>query len=254
MNDIKIFCFGFGQVAKNFIKRIKLENFTIKLSTTSTQKTSKNRFSGIDYTSYFLKDELYDENLLKKLKEADYILISIPPINGTDQVLKNFYKFIKDCKPKWITYLSATSVYGDHKGEWVNEESMTKPTSLSGMARLTSEKSWISLEKEKNFPIQIFRLAGIYSNESNMLLRLKNGNANLINKKDHFFSRIHVEDIANILFKSFSNFRAGEIYNISDDKPSSSEEVTLYGVKLLNIAKPIFILTFKKSYQILNIK
>ena len=86
MNDIKIFCFGFGQVAKNFIKRIKLENFTIKLSTTTTQKTSKNRFSGIDYTSYFLKDELYDENLLKKLKEADYILISIPPINGTDQV------------------------------------------------------------------------------------------------------------------------------------------------------------------------
>ncbi len=41
-----------------------------------------------------------------------------------------------------------------------------------------------------------------------------------------------------LLFKSIYNFRPNEIYNISDDKPSPSEEVTLYGVKLLNIDKP----------------
>jgi nucleoside-diphosphate-sugar epimerase len=91
---------------------------------------------------------------------------------------------------------------------------------------------------EKNLPIQIFRLSGIYSNKNNLLTRLKTGNVNLINKQNHFFSRIHVEDIARILFKSLSNFKAGEIYNISDDKPSSSEEQTMYGVKLLNLPKP----------------
>jgi nucleoside-diphosphate-sugar epimerase len=106
------------------------------------------------------------------------------------------------------------------------------------VARLEAEKSWLSLRTNKNLPIQIFRLSGIYSNESNVLVRLKNGNVNLINKQNHFFSRIHVEDIANTLFKSLSNFKSGEIYNISDDKPSSSEEVTLYGAKLLNMDKP----------------
>ena len=59
-----------------------------------------------------------------------------------------------------------------------------------------------------------------------------------LNIKNHLFSRVHVEDIANILFKSLSNFKSGEIYNISDDKPASSEEVTLYAVKMLNIEKP----------------
>ena len=34
-----------------------------------------------------------------------------------------------------------------------------------------------------------------------------------------------------------SNFKPDEIYNISDDKPSSSEEVTLYGAKILDINK-----------------
>ena len=29
-------------------------------------------------------------------------------------------KIIENSNSKWVTYLSATSVYGDHKGEWVN--------------------------------------------------------------------------------------------------------------------------------------
>ena len=238
MININVFCFGFGQVAKNFIGKIKSENFKINLSTTSTSETCQKSIDSVDYKSYFLNHESYDDNLIKKLKEADHILISIPPIKGVDLVLKNFSKIIEECKPKWITYLSATSVYGDHKGEWVSEESITKPTSLNGVARLEAEKSWLSLKIYKNMPVQIFRLSGIYSNESNILVRLKSGNINLINKQNHFFSRIHVEDIANTLFKSLSYFKSGEIYNISDDKPSSSEEVILYGIKLFNMNKP----------------
>jgi nucleoside-diphosphate-sugar epimerase len=46
---------------------------------------------------------------------------------------------------------------------------------------------------------------------------------------------VHVEDIGNILYESLTKFKEGEIFNISDDKPSSSEEVTLYAAKLLNI-------------------
>ena len=78
-------------------------------------------------------------------------------------------------------------------------------------------------------------MSGIYSNEKNILVRLKSGDVKLINKKNHYFSRIHVEDITNILFKSLSKFKSGEIYNLSDDKPSSSKEITLYGAKILNI-------------------
>ena len=35
-----------------------------------------------------------------------------------------------------------------------------------------------------------------------------------------------------------SIFKSGEIYNISDDKPSPLEEVLLYGVRLLKINSP----------------
>ena len=238
MKDLNIFCFGFGQVAKNFITKLCLEKIKVNLSVTSRDKTKEKKFNEINYNNFYFEDESFDPELITKLKEATHILVSIPPANENDLVLKNFSKIIEECNTEWITYLSATSVYGDHKGKWVNEESSTLPTSVNGIARLNAEKSWISLFGKKKLPIQIFRLSGIYSDQNNIFKRLKSGNANIVNIKNHLFSRVHVEDIANILLKSLSNFKPGEIYNISDDKPASSEEVTSYAVKMLNIEKP----------------
>ena len=238
MNNINIFCFGFGQVAKNFIKKINLEKFNVNLSVTSREVSKEKKIDEISYNNYQFNDENFDKNLLNKLKQSDHILISIPPVKGEDLVIKNFKENIKECNPKWVTYLSATSVYGNHQGEWVNELSKTNPTSSNGVDRLSAERSWLDFANKQNIPLQIFRLSGIYSNRRNILVKLKSGKANIINKKNHFFSRIHVEDIANVLFRSLSSFKSSEIYNISDDKPSSSEEIILYGVKILNIEKP----------------
>jgi nucleoside-diphosphate-sugar epimerase len=238
MKDINIFCFGFGQVAKSFIKKLNLEKFNINLSATSTDKTQQQKIDKINYKSFQFVNNSFDKKLIEKLKQSDHVLISIPPIDGSDLVVKNFSKIIEESSPKWITYLSATSVYGDHKGEWVNEESETKSTSANGIDRLAAEKSWMLFAANSKLPLQIFRLSGIYSDQRNILIRLKSGNTNIINKKNHFFSRIHIEDIVNVLFKSLLNFKPSEIYNISDNKPSSPEEVTLYGVKLLNIDSP----------------
>ena len=235
MRNLNIFCFGFGQVAKNFIKKLSIENYNIRLATTSRNESSKKNFNGINYNSYLFNSERFDKNLVAELEKADHVLVSIPPEKKEDIVIKNFSKFMKNSKINWITYLSATSVYGDHKGEWVNEDSKTNPTSINGIARLKAENDWVSLEKNNKLPIQIFRLSGIYSDEKNILSRLKLKDVKLINKKDQYFSRIHVDDIGNILFKSMSKFKSGEIYNISDDRPSSSEEITLYGAKILNI-------------------
>ena len=239
MSKIKIFCFGFGQVAESFVNKLIDEKKNFELSITSRQETHQKELSNLKITSYKFNNDKFDNFIIKKLKDANHILVSIPPIDGKDIVANFISKNLKNpANFKWITYLSATSVYGDHKGNWVNENSITKPTSPTGLSRLEAENTWKSLSNKNNYPLQIFRLAGIYSNEFNILKRLQSGKLQIIDKKNHFFSRIHVEDIANILFKSLEKFKTNEIYNICDDKPTSQSEVAAYGAKLLKIDKP----------------
>ncbi len=239
MSRFKIFCFGFGQVAESFINKLIDEKKDFDLNITSRQETHQLEFNKLKINSYQFDNKKFDASIKAKLEKADHILISIPPVDGKDIVVEYIdtnFKGIKNCK--WITYLSATSVYGDHKGEWVNEESPTKPTSKNGAERLNAENAWKNLSNKIKLPLQIFRLAGIYSRDLNILKRLQSGQTQIVDKKNHFFSRIHVEDIANILFKSLDNFKNREIYNICDDKPAPQTEVAEYGAKLLKLDLP----------------
>ena len=158
MREINIFCFGFGQVAKNFVSKFIAENIKVNLSVTSREKTNSKKYKDLDYKSYNFTENAYDQELLVDLKKAEYILVSIAPVNGTDIVVKNFQNIIDNSNTKWITYLSATSVYGNHNGEWVNEDSKTLPTSQNGIDRLYAEKSWLNLANTKNLSLQICNL------------------------------------------------------------------------------------------------
>ena len=125
--------------------------------------------------SYFFYNNTFDPNLISDLNSSDKVLISIPPRDQNDIVIKNFKKNFEKNKFDWVTYLSATNVYGDKKGKWVDEDTSPEPTSDKGMARLNAEKNWLKLYKNFNLPIQIFRLSGIYSIENNIIERLKMG-------------------------------------------------------------------------------
>ena len=235
---MKFFCFGFGQVAKYFVKKLLKENYTLELNVSSRQKTQTKTFEGLNFNSYEFSNKKIDKDINAKIKEADFILVSIPPIEGKDIVINNLKKVIKNTQTKWITYLSATSVYGNHNGKWVNENSETKPTTVNGINRLKAEEQWLKYVKENNLPLQIFRLSGIYSDQKNIFKRINAGETKIVKKEKHFFSRVHIEDIANVLFHSLRKFKRNEIFNISDNYPSSQEEIAYYGFKLLKLDPP----------------
>ena len=239
MKKINIFCFGFGQVAKNFIYNLS-KKYDVNLAVTSRKKTQKKKIFGINYNSYHFLDNNFDIKILSKIKNYDHILVSIPPKKGVDIVIKNFQKILGKIRINWITYLSATSVYGDHQGKWVDENSKLNPSTKNGKSRLNAEKKWIEFCSKKKIPFQIFRLSGIYSSERNIFERIKSGLQKVVNKPNHFFSRIHVEDIANILEITLKQrkIKSGEIYNLSDDYPCPNIEVVDYACNLMKISKP----------------
>ena len=264
MHEINLFCFGFGQVAKKFIQKLLQNKIKVNLITTTRQKTSEVSYFDLKFKNFNFTEHNFDNDLPKEIKKFNHILVSTPPINQKDlffELLNLNNQIISDAK--WITYLSSTSVYGDHNGEWVDENSKLLPNTEKGKARLEVEKKWKELAKD--YPVQIFRLAGIYSEENNLINRLKNKNIKIIRKKNHKFSRIHLEDISGFLYNSLSRFKPGEIYNIADDQPISNEEIITEIAKKYSLSLPptidfedLEISTLKDFYssskQVKNIK
>ena len=236
--NFRLFCFGFGQVAKYFVKNLIENNFNFDLITTNTAQTQQEEIDGLKYKSYHFDGKKFDKDLLNDLDSSNKLLISIPPKNQTDIVLKVFDAIFKKNKFNWLTYLSATSVYGDKKGKWVDELTNPEPTSDRGIARQNVESNRLKYYKDFNLPVQIFRLSGIYSIENNVIERLKAGTLKIVEKDNHFFSRIHVEDIAKILTLSLKKFIPGQIFNISDDYPCSNEEIAQSAANLIKMHIP----------------
>ena len=177
------------------------------------------------------------EIMIKKLYSSQKIRLLLFQylVKNQDLVLKKFCVKLKSSKFN-NSILSSTSVYGNHNGKWVNENSSLKPSTKFGKERMLCERKWRKFQKNTNLPINIFRLSGIYSKEFNVIKRLKKGLRTYIKKNNQYFSRIRVEDIATAIDKIFSKKQIkGKIFNVSDNKPASNEEIVKYGSRILNI-------------------
>ena len=139
---------------------------------------------------------------------------------------------------QWIGYLSSTGIYGDHRGTWVDESTMPTPTSPRSERRAAAEASWLVLGREKDLPVHIFRLSGIYGPGRSVFDELRDGTAERIVKPDHLFGRIHVDDIATTLAASMMQPNPGAIYNVTDDEPAAPAEVMTFAAALMGMRPP----------------
>lgn len=166
------------------------------------------------------------------IAEATHLLTSVPPGAG-DPVLAAHGAEIAAADLKWIGYLSTTAVYGHHNGDWVDETTPLAPSTARGAARAKAEAEWAALGR----PLHIFRLAGIYGPGRGPFEKVRDGSARRIIKPGQVFSRIHVEDIANVLHAALTNPHPG-IYNVCDDDPASPEDILGLAARMLNLPEP----------------
>ncbi len=246
-NKDKFFFFGFGQTAKYLVNNLAQSKKKFSFNATNTKRTSLKTFGKKKFKSFKFRDKFYDRKLIKKLIQADYILVSIPPQKKRDVVLGSFKNLLKKSKFKKLIYLSATSVYGNHNGKWVNENSKLKGRTKLGLGRKIAEKAWLKFRDLNKLDINVLRVSGIYSKENNVLKKISRTNIYVKEKK--YFSRIRIEDLAQILKKMFFSQKKFMVLNASDDKPATNKEVANFAAKLLKIKnlKPVPIAKFKNK-------
>lgn len=171
------------------------------------------------------------------LTGVTHILSSIGPNADGDPFLASLEAEVIRVAPdlQWMGYLSTTAVYGDRHGAWVDETTEVVPTSERGNWRAAAEAQWQAIP---DLPLHIFRLAGIYGPGRGPFAKLMAGKARRIVKPGQVFSRIHVEDIAQVLLASIEHPNPGAIYNLCDDDPAPPQDVLGYAAELLDLPIP----------------
>ena len=233
----KLFCFGMGYVASFFSE--KLASIGWSISTTCRLKEKQVQLKKKGFDAFLISSNSFVSNLEKILEDVTHILVSIPPYDDGDPVIKHYKKQVSSMKNlEWIAYLSSTGVYGNHNGEWINEKTKPLPTNTRGKRRLLAEKQWLDAFENHNISMNIFRLSAIYGPGRNSFLRIKEGREKRIIKKNLFFSRIHVEDVIGYLYESAKTMKVGGLYNVADDEPAPPQDITTYACNLLGVTPP----------------
>jgi nucleoside-diphosphate-sugar epimerase len=204
---------GLGYSASRLAARLRADGW---------QVTGSRRTPGPDALAFD------DPAVTDAIARATHILSSVPPEEDADPVLARYGDAIRASGATWIGYLSSTGVYGDHAGAWVDEGTPVGQGRRS--ARIAADLSWQALGSR----VHVFRLPGIYGPGRSALDRVSPFR---VDAPGHRFSRIHVDDIAGAVTASMRAPRPG-VYNLTDDLPATSAEVTAHACALLGRAPP----------------
>ena len=218
-----LLCLGYGYSARALARRLLADGW--RVIGTSREGGAEDGIEMLTWPG----DEV-------SLDGVTHILSSIAPTADGDPVLAGLRDKIAAAKDlEWVGYLSTTVVYGDHDGGWVDEVTPITPAANRGKWRAQAETDWQSID---GLPLHIFRLAGIYGPGRGPFAKLMTGKARLIIKPGQVFSRIHVDDIAQVLAASIAQPKPGAIYNVCDDVPVPPQDVLTYASTLLGLPMP----------------
>ncbi|MHB0769412.1 SDR family oxidoreductase [Bradyrhizobium sp. 1.29L] len=226
---MRLFILGLGYSARHFVRRHG-ESFS-HVAGTVRDPAQRNGLSGLEVHPF--SGGRPSHETAQQVRDADVLLVSIPPGNAGDPALAAFGDGLANGRRK-VVYLSTIGVYGDHAGGWVDESTPPQATLERTRMRVAAEQAWTDVT---HGDAAILRLAGIYGPGRNALATLRAGSARRIVKPGQVFNRIHVDDIASAIMAAL-HCPHGGTWNVCDDEPAPPQDVIAYAAKLMGVAPP----------------
>lgn len=168
-------------------------------------------------------------------QQFDVVVVTLTPDSFTERAYRDAYlagaKALAaaidqvSSKPKLVLWVSSTSVYGNNRGEWVDEASATMPESFSGRVLLEAEQ----VIKGLPCAYSIVRFSGIYGpGRLRMLTQVRNGKGRPA-EPQQWSNRIHADDCAGVLAHLIAQFVEGSsldpVYLGTDCEPVTQHDL-----------------------------
>ena len=214
---------GYGYLTQFVFKRICA--LGIKGIGVTSKNINNNEFKNIIFVNR--------DKIKEVLNYSTHLLITAPPDHKGCSIFNKFSNQILDSNIRSLIYISSTGVYGNHNGDWVDENSLLNAKSNFDKIRVKSEKQWKTFSKKNNLNLNIVRISGIYGPQR--IIKFNKNKLDIVIKKNHYFSRIHVLDAARLISKIILENFSNETWNLADDFPSTREVFLLEAIKIKNV-------------------
>lgn len=238
-----LLCLGYGYTAAALARLLIARDEGWRIVGTTRRPEKAARMGGDGVGALLTSDNAHgpgDAAVEEALHRADFVLVSAGPDSAGDPTLLRHGRALERAASglAWVGYLSTTGVYGDRGGGWVDEADPLQPATERGRLRVEAERAWALLRDRFKMPLHVFRLAGIYGPGRGPFAKLRAGSARRIVKEGQVFSRIHVDDIAQVLEASMRQPDPGAVYNVCDDDPAPPQAVIAHAAELLGMPPP----------------
>jgi len=178
-------------------------------------------------------------------RRVEYAVFAVGADEGSEQAyrrayldgLAGFLEWLADegQRPRRIVMTSSTSVYGQRRGEYIDEDSPTHPTHFRGETLLTSER----LLAASGLSCVVVRLGGIYGpGRTSLIDRARSGGLRL-RSSEHFTNRIQRDDAAGLIRHLLFHPSPEPLYLGVDDESAEESKVYEWIAKELGVPAPV---------------
>jgi len=186
-----------------------------------------------------------------ELGGQNIIYLAPPPRSGqADTRMTNFLRAIDRQLPVRFVLISTTGVYGDCKGDWIDESTPLNPTADRAKRRADAEQQVTAFCHDRNIPLLILRVAGIYGPGKVPAARIKSGAPIVTQQDSPFTNRIHAVDLVNICEQALLNTKIAGTYNVTDGHPGTMYEYFTGVAKALDLPAPPAISLAEAQHQL----
>lgn len=219
-----VFIVGCGQIGGLVARRWKARGARVSALARSANSATRLREMGVRPVAGDLDRPECLHGL--PLSGALIYYFAPPPARGQqDTYMRAFTAALTDEPlPTRVVYISTSGVYGDARGEWVDEQTPPNPGTDRARRRLDAETTLRQWGINHNVPVVILRVGGIYGPGRLPVERLKKGLPVLREEESLYTNRIHSEDLADICVAAAERGRPDAVYNVSDGQNGTMTE------------------------------
>lgn len=157
-----------------------------------------------------------------------------PPRSGQDDERIARVLSALSAIPQRVVYISTSGVYGDCGGDWVDETRRLAPVTDRAVRRVAAERR---LRAWADHAI-VLRTPGVYGPGRLPIDRVLSGEPVLNDQAGGWVNRIHIDDLAAMIWSAASTSWPRTIYNACDGKPTPQAVYYDALAALLGVARP----------------